>query len=32
MGGKLTYVIKEGLCMPVNETIDFDTKWVEVAQ
>ena len=32
MGGKLAYVIKKGLCIPVNETIDFDTKWVEVPQ
>ena len=32
MGGKLAYVIKNGLCIPVNETIDFDTKRVEVPQ
>jgi len=31
-GGKMKYVINDGLCMPVNETIDFISNWTEVTQ
>ena len=29
MGGKLTYKIDKGVCMPVNEIITFSTNWNE---
>ncbi len=31
-GGKMKYVINDGLCMPVNETIEFISSWTEVTQ
>ncbi|MDP6611297.1 MAG: hypothetical protein QF823_03225 [Candidatus Marinimicrobia bacterium] len=31
-GGKMKYVITMGVCMPVNETIKFESSWTEVAQ
>jgi hypothetical protein len=31
-GGKMKYAITKGVCMPVNETINFETSWTEVAQ
>jgi hypothetical protein len=31
-GGKMKYVINKGVCMPVNETITFDSGWLEVVQ
>ncbi len=31
-GGKLQFVINKGVCMPVNETIVFDSGWIEVVQ
>ena len=31
-GGKMKYVITKGVCMPVNETIQFNSSWTEAAQ
>jgi len=31
-GGKLQFIINKGVCMPVNETITFDSGWLEVVQ
>ena len=31
-GGKMKYVITKGVCMPVNETIQFNSSWTEVTQ
>jgi len=31
-GGKMKYVITKGVCMPVNETIQFNSSWTEAVQ
>ena len=31
-GGKMKYVITKGVCMPVNETIQFNSSWTEATQ
>lgn len=31
-GGKMSFVINKGVCMPVNEIITFDSGWLEVVQ
>lgn len=31
-GGKMQFIINKGVCMPVNETITFDSGWLEVVQ
>ena len=31
-GGKMKYVITKGVCMPVNETIQFNSSWTEAIQ